>query len=84
MAQAVRDSLAGGPDLVDLNEAITTAERNEATAAAELDDLLGGPTSTELATRRANVASAESALAVARARLDDLIAEVDAGDVRLG
>ena len=83
VAQAVRDSLAGGPDLVDLNEAITTAERNEATAAAELDDLLGGPTSTELATRRANVASAESALAVARARLDDLIAEVDAGDVRL-
>lgn len=83
VAQAARDDLAGGPDLVDLNEAITTAERNEATAAAELDDLLGGPSSTELATRRANVASAEGALVVARARLDDLLAEVDAGDVRL-
>ncbi|MCY3896779.1 MAG: efflux RND transporter periplasmic adaptor subunit [Chloroflexi bacterium] len=83
VAQAARDDLVGGPDLADLNEAITTAERNEATAAAELDDLLGGPSSTELATRRANVASAESALAVARARLDDLSAEVDASDVRL-
>ena len=83
VAQANRDDLAGGPDLADLNEAIATAERNEATAAAELDELLDGPSSTELATRRANVASAESALAVARARLDDLIAEVDANDVRM-
>ncbi len=83
VAQAARDELAGGPDLVALTEAITTAERNEATAAAELNDLLGGPSSTELATRRANVASAESALVVARARLDDLLADVDASDVRL-
>ncbi len=83
VAQASRDDLAGGPDLANLNEAIATAERNEAIAAAELEDVLEGPSSTELATRRANVASAESALAVARARLDDLIAEADASDVRM-
>ncbi len=83
VAEATREDLAGGPDLADLNEAIATAERTEATAAAELEDLLEGPSSTDLATRRANVASAESALAVARAKLDDLIAEVDASDVRM-
>ena len=82
VAQADRDSLATGPDLDALSEAITSAERNEVTAAAELDNLLTGPSSTELATRRANVASAESSLAVARAKLADLGAAVDAGDVR--
>ena len=83
VAQAARDDQAAGPDLTELNEAITTAERNEVTAAAELDDLLTGPSSTDLATRRANVASAESSLAVARAKLGDLSADVDAGDLRV-
>ena len=82
VAQAARDDLATGPDLVELNEAITTAQRNEATAAAELEDLLAGASATDLATRRANVASAESALAVARARLADLTADADPADVR--
>lgn len=82
VAQAARDDLAAGPDLVELNEAITIAERNEATAAVELEDLLAGASATELATRRANVASAESALAVARAKLADLTADADPADVR--
>lgn len=83
VAQAERDDLAAGPDLVQLNEAITIAERNQATAAAELEDLLAGASATDLATRRANVASAESALAVARARLADLTADADPSDVRM-
>ena len=82
VAQTVRDDLATGPDLVELNEAITTAQRNEATAAAELEDLLAGASATDLATRRANVASAASALAVARAKLADLTADADPADVR--
>ncbi|MDE2869902.1 MAG: efflux RND transporter periplasmic adaptor subunit [Chloroflexota bacterium] len=82
VAQAARDDLAAGPDLVELNEAITTAQRHEATATAELEDLLAGASATDLATRRANVASAEGALAVARARLADLTADADPADVR--
>lgn len=82
VAQAARDDLAAGPDLVELNEAITTAQRNEASAAAELEDLLADASATDLATRRANVASAESALAVARAKLADLAADADPADVR--
>ncbi|MDE2766629.1 MAG: efflux RND transporter periplasmic adaptor subunit [Chloroflexota bacterium] len=82
VAQAARDDLAAGPNLVELNEAITTAQRSEAAAAAELEDLLADASATDLATRRANVASAESSLTVARARLADLIAGADPADVR--
>ncbi len=82
VAQADRDDLATGPDLDALNEALVAAERNEVTAAAELDDLLAGPSATDLATRRSNIAAAQSSLALARAKLADLSADVDAGDVR--
>ena len=81
-AQATVDDMATGPDLAALQDAVTSAERNQAAAELELKDLEAGATTTDLASRRANVASATTALKAARARFDALTAEPEHGDVR--
>ena len=81
-AQATVDDLATGPDLAALKDVVTSAERNQAAAALELKDVEAGATTTDLASRRANVASATTALKAARARFDALTADPEHGDLR--
>ncbi len=96
VAETTLADLLTGPDLADLDEAVTAAERSvasaergeaaaersEAAAVRELDDLRSGPSATDLAARRASVASAMDALAAAEQRLADLQADPDPNDVK--
>ena len=57
----------------DLQSAVTTAEVNLASAQAKLDDLLAGPTKSDLATADQSLVQAQSALDQAERALGDLL-----------